>query len=269
MNEVRLVEELKKRYPDCDIQIRAMKKQGIGEVRGLTIKKPDSNIAPTIYPDYFDKFDFDVAVDKIAQLYEEFKVNGNVDMSWFTDFEKVKDKIQMRLVNREKNKDYLQDLATMIFMDLSIVFHVVVPELDGAITIRKQHLEHWNVDIYELYKTAMANTKIDELDIADYIIRMAGGNVPILPKGLMTIITNKDKNYGAGVLHLYLERNKGKKFYIIPSSVHECIIVPELQIGMNINDLKEMVKFVNANEVEPQDRLSDNAYYFDCEKLVV
>ena len=56
----------------------------------------------------------------------------------------------------------------------------------------------------------------------------------------------------------------GGGFYVLPSSVHELLLLPEAVCGKeekSIWDLREMVRSVNENEVEDKDRLSDEIYY--------
>ena len=53
-------------------------------------------------------------------------------------------------------------------------------------------------------------------------------------------------------------------FYILPSSIHEVILVPESS-APPLKDLQEMVKEINATEVSPEDKLSDSVYRYDRE----
>lgn len=48
---------------------------------------------------------------------------------------------------------------------------------------------------------------------------------------------------------------------ILPSSVHEVLLVKQNQ--MSVEELKDMVKTVNASAVALQDRLSDHVYKYD------
>ena len=57
----------------------------------------------------------------------------------------------------------------------------------------------------------------------------------------------------------------GEKFYVLPSSVHELLVVPS-NIGMDVGQLKEMVTSINASEVALEERLSDNVYRYSTEK---
>ena len=84
------------------------------------------------------------------------------------------------------------------------------------------------------------------------------------------MLTNKEKYFGAAVI-LYphaLKHIAGllrNNFYILPSSVHECILVPDMGQYSRM-ELKRMVKEVNENQVEEEEILSYEVYYYDREK---
>lgn len=83
----------------------------------------------------------------------------------------------------------------------------------------------------------------------------------------MYVLTNKQKMNGAAcilyenVLKTFAEQ-RGKDLYILPSSIHEVILVPIMD-GMNREDLCKMVTDVNREELEEGDVLSDCVYYYD------
>ncbi len=57
----------------------------------------------------------------------------------------------------------------------------------------------------------------------------------------------------------------GGDFYIIPSSVHEVILMPH--DGMLPEEaMKEMIYDINRTQVEPEEMLSDSLHYYDAEK---
>ena len=55
-------------------------------------------------------------------------------------------------------------------------------------------------------------------------------------------------------------------FYILPSSIHEVILVPE-SFGLEPERMQEMVKEINQTGVAPEEVLSDSVYYFDGEEI--
>lgn len=87
------------------------------------------------------------------------------------------------------------------------------------------------------------------------------------------VITNTMKNLGAGALvnhsvqkALY-EYFNGKNLYILPSSIHELLILPEDDsFPRSVEELLSMVKAVNSTEVAEDDFLADHVYYFDFER---
>ena len=78
----------------------------------------------------------------------------------------------------------------------------------------------------------------------------------------MYVATNSKKLNGAcvmiygGLLHDFA-RKVGRSFYIIPSSIHEVILIPDT-LDMDIRYTKAMVKEVNGTEVALDEALSDN-----------
>ena len=54
-----------------------------------------------------------------------------------------------------------------------------------------------------------------------------------------------------------IEEIFGGDYFILPSSIHEVIVVPDLGIDDQEHDLNEMVRKVNHMVVDPEDRLSD------------
>ena len=56
-----------------------------------------------------------------------------------------------------------------------------------------------------------------------------------------------------------------KDYYILPSSVHECLILPA-QADTDRESLRDMVREINQSEVEPEEVLSDNVYYYSMKE---
>lgn len=85
----------------------------------------------------------------------------------------------------------------------------------------------------------------------------------------MFVLTNSSRCNGAAVL-LYeksLERAAdiiGGSFYILPSSIHEVILLPAEE-DLNPENLAEMVREINDHDVAATEKLSDTIYYYDSE----
>ena len=57
----------------------------------------------------------------------------------------------------------------------------------------------------------------------------------------------------------------GGEFYILPSSVHELLIIPR-NADTDLKSLESMVQEVNATQVAPEERLSDHVYAYDTKE---
>ena len=83
----------------------------------------------------------------------------------------------------------------------------------------------------------------------------------------MYVLTNPDQKLGSGlIVHDKVLRHIldtiGEDIYVLPSSTHELIIIPSSVVD-DESYLPRMVHEINQNEVEPKDRLSDDAYRVD------
>lgn len=83
------------------------------------------------------------------------------------------------------------------------------------------------------------------------------------------VLSNRDFVNGAalilcdGVMDKIVEHYKVNTLYILPSSVHEVIIIPDSDFA-DIEYLKAMVHKTNRSCVSPIDRLSDHVYKYTC-----
>ena len=69
--EKELMERLEEHYgTEYEIQIRDVTKLSQEPLRGLTIKRKDENIAPTIYLDCLDGMDVDESLKNIYEIME-------------------------------------------------------------------------------------------------------------------------------------------------------------------------------------------------------
>lgn len=83
----------------------------------------------------------------------------------------------------------------------------------------------------------------------------------------MYVLTNSEQHLGSGlIVHDKVLRHIldtiGEDIYILPSSVHELIVIPSSVVD-DESCLPHMVHEINQNEVEPKDRLSDDVYRVD------
>jgi hypothetical protein len=99
-------------------------------------------------------------------------------------------------------------------------------------------------------------------------INLLDRDEPVAPEdiGSMYVLTNASGSLGAAALFYPDVKEKtgeilGSDYYILPSSIHEVILVPDAA-GIDKKELCDMVKQANRTVVEPQDILSDNVYHY-------
>lgn len=223
----------------------------------------------------------------IIRVYEEHKLETDFDVTFVTDFDKVKDRICYKLRNAEHNQELLSDTPFVGFHDLAIIFYIVVSREEeelGTITVKNNFLQMWNISVEKLLSMAIVNTqrmfrgkvesmfsvmtelladKLDEECANEFYDMMADAEDEVP----MYVCTNTSKLNGAGVI-LYdgLLKEFGNRvennFYILPSSIHETLFIPDTG-DMDANYLKQMVRDVNTTQVAPDEILSDSIYYYN------
>ena len=256
------------------------------EMDGLVIMEKGKDIAPTIYLDSFYELytngeNIKNIIRQIEVIYEQNKNNVTFDVNILKHFDTIKDKIVYKVVNYRSNEKLLEQVPHKRILDLAVVFYCLLDNEYGrsaTALIYNNNLKNWNV-----YKAALKNTpdllhsKIssmaalfekcgvnvdgEEVDLKDYV-----------PSD-MYVLTNESKLNGAAcilyenVLYDFAQK-LGADLYILPSSVHEVILLPKLSM-FEKDELVNMVKEVNTEGVAADEVLSDHVYEYNrTERLI-
>lgn len=139
-------------------------------------------------------------------------------------------------------------------------------ELNDAIysaKISKNILKNVDVDESEAWETAENNVRKET-----EIIQLSG--FPMSAEECeMFVISNKSRFRGASavlnkkVMKAFANLVNTKKIMILPSSIHEMILIPCHDCEYDIESCSEIVKLVNENEVELTEQLTDRAYIIE------
>ncbi len=258
---------------------RALKNNGV-KLAGLSFAEEGCNASPTIYmEDYYSRYLKGEDICDIGDsLLKQYRMNSpavRLDMTFFDNFESVKDRLYIKLINREKNADFLKEAPYEEFLDLAIVAYVRVYDRrigNGVIMVRNEHLQLWNTDGARVLEEAKRNTHDhDDFNlrhIMDVLTSMGNGN--LIQNGEnddfpMYVATNRKMTNGAAVMTMNDKLKEfsdviGGDFYVIPSSVHELILFADND-GMAC-DINEMIREVNTTELSPDEVLSDHVYLY-------
>ena len=234
---------------------------------GILFKQEDSNLAPTIYlEEFYQKYlkgqQVPDLADSICSIYQEIRVKKTCDCQNLFDFNHVKEHIVYKLIRRDANEELLKQIPYELFLDLAVVYYIQIDNTrfgSAAIQIRNEHLRYWRVEKEEIRRLAEKNTPRIYPAQIQKIVRF------------MYVATNEQCSLGAAVMRYpdFREKVRGMirgDFYILPSSIHEVILVPE-SFGLEPERMAEMVKEINQTGVAPEEVLSDSVYYFDGEEI--
>lgn len=258
-------------------------------LHGIQIKHRDKNIAPIMYLD--ELFKQEVTVNDAVQWVLNTLYNSQADDIDTTDlvkYENVKSRIRGKLINYELNKEYLQDKIYVKFLDLVVVFciqvHLDIDNTENAvIVINRSLFSVWDINEAQLFEVAKENmSKYEEYSFTsmfDVLLalqqnsQVAACDIEDYPESCgLYVLSNKQKVVGASVI---LNPNVLKEvseilqddLVLLPSSIHEWLVLKKSEANTvgDIQELYEMVKAVNDNEVAHEDLLSYNVYTYNRE----
>jgi hypothetical protein len=280
--------------PSYSVTIRDIVKNNDTHLDGLTIQSPQCNLSPTIYlNNYFKQYEEGTSMSEICHnildLYQTNRPSESIDVAFFTDYERVKNRIVYKLINYDRNAALLADVPCYRILDLALVFNCLVhtqPDGNATILIHNHHMDMWGITADDLYALAAENTpKILNYDLRNMTEVMremlrcesdpygddtVDTDMDFSELCSMYVLSNRQKLNGAscilydGLLKRFADK-LGCDLYILPSSIHETIIIPAT--GSHSHpELDEMVRDVNETQVSREDILSDHAYYFSREE---
>ena len=245
---------------------------------GISIRKVADNIAVNVY---FNEDDSDDEI--VAHVLNVFNSNPRPefvygDLSWIMDWEQAKDKVIPCFYNKTKSVFGNQFVTRDYVSDIGICFKLIVGMNEGgmgSIRIEKSLFKNWNITEDKLFEQAKENLN-KEIVIKDMqeLLFMMMGKAPdrTVEPGIMSVISNTSMVNGAVATIMLPDLvAKGElenhDYYVIPSSIHECILVDPTMIAKE--DLNMMIQDVNREVVAVEDFLSDYALKYDAESKTV
>lgn len=269
-------------FADATVQVSEVIKNNDQILYGMSILKPEQNISPTLYLEkwyegYLRGKSLESILKEIACIRIDADIPEKFDIRQIMDFENCQDKIYPRIINRNLNEKMLVNKPYKTLEDLAISYFIKIGDLtDGAATmmINDELMKNWNITQDELHSVALKNEQNVKYSVRSMssVLKSIGNDMSFwgvenvfddsIP---FFIVTNENGINGSAVLlntdYLKMIEHKIGKFYILPSSVHEIIVLPESEVNDAVY-LKEMVKDVNDSVVEDDEILSYNVYQF-------
>lgn len=279
----------------CSVSLNKVKKNNNVYLTGLTIRDIRYNLFPTLYlENFYESYKEGKSIEricnKIVDIYQRDTIHDNLDFSFYTEFEKVKDRICYKLIGVDRNIELLKEIPHIVYMDMAICFFYAFENCKmghGTVLIQNSHMEMWGTTTEMLLKLAQENTPriypaslcsmngilmrlMEDTDDEEERAFMSGLDASQIP---MQILSNKNVGFGAACM-IYpdllknISERQHKDFYILPSSVHEVILLAD-DGGQSPENLAAMVREINATQVEAEEVLSDSIYYYGRKDKII
>ena len=256
----------------------------------LTVSSPRTSASPALYPrQYYQRLkrneSFESVAAEILSVYQDSSFANRLDLSFFQDPQRIRENIVCKLIHTRENEHLLKTVPHLSCLDLSVVFFLLlkIPETDTAATvlIENSHLKFWKLSAEDLPPLAIKNAphllpheiipmesmmrEILKPDSVEWLLeKEKEADMPPL-----YVLTNRQRLFGAGALlypHLLenFAREHNRDLYVLPSSVHEVILMPASNgySREEQDDLTEIVRQVNRDHVSQGEFLSDHAYFY-------
>lgn len=263
---------------DMKVEIVQIIKNNQIKSENLTYKSRDYNLFPSI------------RLEELYQKYQEYGMDWCVEMAvsilknvkridedqLMESWESAKRRIVVELIKESWNQELLEEIPYKAFLDLAVIYRIKMWECksgDVVHTVTNEMMEHWNITEEELYETALANLQKEEFEIIglhQVLKDMTEEHIDVEQKdefhGWAYVFTNRSRIKGAAamlrtdLLNRFSETH-GSDLFILPSSVHEVILLPAKE-DENTAELRRIVRETNEGIVNEEEWLSDEVYYF-------
>ena len=202
------------------------------------------------------------------------------------NYDVMKHKLVMEVVSLETNAELLQTVPHKDIEDMAVIYRFDVKDIVGegaTVVITNQMIDNYGITPDQLHEDAlknapeirpiviqgMAEVLAKQMGVED--LEMLGLNIPPEQEQIF-VASVPDNVHGAGVLAYEDFMDKaaekvGGDFYILPSSIHEILIVPDNGM-MDLASLENMVREVNATTVDPSEKLTDSVYHYDSKDKI-
>lgn len=279
------VEELNRLLEDKEFKIVAANNfKNNGSKVGYALTSEIGNAAPVVYYDDIVPF-WESNQDIIEYLENVFKRHkiGHVNIEKCCTCEYIISHVRPRLVSSD-NLEMVREHRIVYeeFLDMLILYYIEIDEVSddegfASATLKYGMLEQVGITLQELKEYANTNLKQDYQirSLEDILFKFIGEDwkdeeaEDVMP---MWVVTNSKGMQGAAtilskeILTEVSTKFDSGNFAIIPSSVHECIVLSE---EIDLEALRRMVYEVNSTQLQTDDILTYNVYLYKNGELSI
>lgn len=262
----RIKEFLPPIFHSCKVESIVVRKVNEEKDTLLIVPQPEGNLVamPNIYlDDMYQTFQKTKDITEVLKMIAELVVQhtgsflpDEIDLH----LRERKNSIVMNLINTKRNKELLKEVPHRNILDLSIIYRMIIQQLDnGFVTVLVNNWIMDELDVNQQELDQLANENTSRM-FPPEIYKMAD---------FLYVMSNKQKFHGATTMVCedameQLTKQIGSNFYLIPSSTHEVLAVPEEE-GETENLLR-LLEQGNRMCNTQSEILSDAIYFYDVRK---
>lgn len=239
----------------------------------LTVRSSNSRISPCIYIDEMcrDLSNPADAADIIEEMLQNNPIPLNLDIDQIFSKEYILKNVYIAL-QRTSTQDLIRRDTEWKGIEEYCFVQNTLDERIWSFKLMPRHLPACHISIEELWAAAERNTYSEQefriCSMGDILKEMTGSNPP-QGSGLsseMFVLTNPRKMHGAvqifnrPALEKWAGETGFRKLIVIPSSLHEVILIPRDVSMTDLLPFNTMVQEANLKEVNEEEQLADQVY---------
>ncbi len=273
-------------FSDVECTVVEPKKNNNVVLTGVCFHRPGQQADPIVYVEpFYDEVKNgrpkEEAMKEMAKLAEKgMEIKEIPEADKVLAYGKAKEYLCVRIVNTKANRKRLTQMPHQELEDLSLTLALCFPldgrREDGSVEVTDELMGIWGMEEETLFQQAWRNMEKRQPPVLQDMGAMfgnllaGGADFSHKTEGQMFVLTNQGMRYGASALACpgvmeKISRLFPEGFYILPSSIHEVLIVPK-DGELVPKELGNLVREVNQIEVSSDEVLSDRVYEFDREK---
>lgn len=247
---------------------------------GISVLRLGKDAGPTMYVDgAFDKFiagdlSLEDILNEAMDVVKETAADADIDVVRLAREAVQGGRLFPKVINAAKNAALLDKVPhRTVLGDLAVIYccEIAGPCGAGSVDVNAELAERLGMSEPELHEAALANLRERKpavvQGLGDLLVELKGPMV--LPVGVpvppMMVVSNAERTQGASCLLMpeafaRLADTIGQDLWVIPSSIHELMVVPQDYISEE--EMTAMVREVNKAAVLPSEVLSDHVYRF-------
>lgn len=248
---------------------------------GVSICRVGENVGAIYYISDFMNSNKSVDDIVVEIMHDYFSVNKNIKCANdvyrdLEDFNKSQIRLFPRLINKNSNVELLQTVPYKDFLDLAVIVTYEVKGADGVMYVKIDQpiLKYWGVTFDDVYNIALHNMqKCDKWNVCsmqDVLLNLSGqiylNDINMYVASIEGGVNGARCLLNDAVINHLVKEFDGS-FVVLPSSIHEVIILPNDESSFSLSDFDDLVHTVNVSDaIRSEDVLSDHAYIYDSEK---